>query len=494
MSDSDKKVKRKYTKRTKRTSIFSFDGFDNISQDSPNSSVSSAMSPSPTNKNNKDNFLVEASSTSYTQFDPRMMMQFAPGQVFDQSTYQTLPNSGSTYGYGNMSMGADPSGSLSSLLSSGLSAPSQGYYPNPNHNPNLSPTQFAELFPGQNFPPAMNMMQPMLQDALQSNRYFPLANGMKNYPMNYGNNYMYGGQLGQNPLLNQITGQQLLSSLPSTQFHPNMFLPGNQLPNGVSMLPNALGNSTSNTTLPFMSDNNLELFQGREVGNGESDAAKSNKPNFQKSDVDVLDDFMSITALEMLSIQMEGDQQQQQQFQQQQQQLLLSQKAQLMHLAAQHKSYLDMQAMIMNSATSTVAAPQTASTSTSKRRSKITAQPSTKGKAAKGETSSVMIKTDCSTHFNDDDEDYNYSPEKFIGQIISDHSHNSHGHSGALIEMATMAMITGTSIKSTSRANNSLSTLSRRFVEHYGDSKTVAYISGQLNVSEFTGTHSNCML
>ena len=242
-----------------------------------------------------------------------------------------------------------------------------------------------------------------------------------------------------------------------------------------------------------MSDNNLELFQGREVGNGESDAAKSNKTNFQKSDVDVLDDFMSITALEMLSIQMEGDQQQQQQFQQQQQQLLLSQKAQLMHLAAQHKSYLDMQAMIMNSATSIVAAPQTASTS-SKRRSKITAQPSTKGKAAKGETSSVMIKTDCSTNFNDDDEDDNYSPEKFIGQIISDHSHNSHGHSGALNEMAAMAMVTGTSIKSTSRANNSLSTLSRRFVEHYGDSKTVAYISGQLNVSEFTGTHSNCML
>ena len=477
VSDGEKKIpKRKYNKRTKKSSIFSFDGFDNISQDSPNSSESSAMSPSPTNKSNKDNFLLEASSTAYPPFDPRMIMQYLPGQVFDQNAYHRLPNPGSGFAFSNhfgsndVSMGTDSS---ASLLPAGLTAPTQGYYPNPipNHNPNQS-IPYPENFSGQNYTPGI---PPMLQDA----RYYPLANGMKSYPLNYGN-YIYGGQLAQNPLLNQLTGHPQLPA----QFHPNMFLPGGQLPHpGAPMLPNLLG---SNTALPFMPDKDIE------IGKGEGDTGKSTKSSFQKSDGDGLDDFMSISALEMLSIQMESDQQQlhqhqqQQQHYHQQQQLLLSQKAQLMQLTAQQNSYLDM--MMMSPISSAISAQQTAATS--KRRSKVTAQPSTKGKAAKGGSSGLMMKTDVGTNDNDNDEDDMFSPEKgnsFIGQV-SHHSHNSHGHSGTLNEMATMAMVTSTSIKSTSRANNSLSSLSRRFVEYYGDSKTIPYISGLLNVTDFTGT------
>lgn len=103
--------------------------------------------------------------------------------------------------------------------------------------------------------------------------------------------------------------------------------------------------------------------------------------------------------------------------------------------------------------------------------------PVVKGKPAKFEES-----------FDEEEEDLSpvHSVERGAGSYshMSHHSHDSHGHSA---ELAAAAMVTGTSIKGTSRANNSLSSLSRRFVEFYGDAKTIPYISGQLDENDYTG-------
>ena len=379
---------------------------------------------------------------------PHSALPNTNGPGFDASPYQS-----SSFPFASPSNGDPDMAAALPLLSLNNA---QGFYPNSN---------FPNFFTNQGFPSGTPMQM-----------FPPMMNGLKGgaFPvMGYG--YPYG-QL-NHQMLNQMGGQpQYMVPYP-----PNMYFAQSAQMHHAAM--------TGNPAY-FMQGKAPEGGQGQGQQGQGSNTKEDARPSHHKSASDGMEDFI---ALEMLSLQMETDQEQQNHYQNM---ILEAQKAQYIQMAnqqasqmmsGQHHLYPGMM-MPQAAAAAAAAAAQSASTSSAKRRPKATSQSTAKGKAAKGAAGTAKIKSeDCM-----DEED---SSEKEKGALfqMSHHSHNSHGHSGNPVEAAAMAMITSSSIKGSNRANNSLSTLSRRFVEHYGDEKTIPYISGQLNIEDCSG-ESNCLL
>jgi len=496
--DSDKKAKRKYTKKPKKNSVFSFEGFDSgvPPEGSPSGSSASSMSPLESNKSTQSaTFFPEALGTTISYMNSSSSRSYDPNESISRPAsagnermhaHQNAGDGGHSPNYSNPIYAiSSPNGysyrgsnnandsEIAAALPSLLSLGNQGhsYFPNSQYT-NYSPMR-NDFYQDQ-----LNYAQnsSIYHEMIPNGRYFTVGNlGKPGYPVTF-DNFTYNHHNGSPNPQHQSSDSSL-----GANGSPHLVVPQGYQINKMGAHYGHMFMATP--VLGMTADGNLSARNTSFSPNPSGSSNDNNGRGIRN------EEYLNSTSMEML-IQMDSSEaEQQRHLIEQQHNFQAMQRGHLMQFNNQQISSLQAvyasPSMMPMSQMNIGSAPLSA-----KRRPKAANTSGAKGKAAKGGASGVKIKAEDTFDENDDmDDTFAADISAKLGQM-SDHSHNSHGHSSSIAEAAA-AMVTGNSIKGTSRANNSLSSLSKRFVEHYGDSKTIPYISGQLDENDVSESPPN---